>query len=48
MNDEVVIHGVFKPFTELQISVDNSIQSIPLSNEEYKRQVKFKEDNDNE
>ncbi|MBF8049246.1 MULTISPECIES: hypothetical protein [Staphylococcus] len=44
MNDEVVIHGVFKPFTELQISVDNSIQSIPLSNEEYKRQVKFKEE----
>lgn len=44
MNDEVVIHGVFKPFNELQISVDNSIQSIPLSNEEYKRQVKFKEE----
>ena len=44
MNDEVVIHGVFKPFTELQISIDNSIQSIPLSNEEYKRQVEFKED----
>ena len=44
MNDEVVIHGVFKHFTELQISVDNSIQSIPLSNEEYKRQVKFKEE----
>ncbi|WP_158260764.1 hypothetical protein [Staphylococcus haemolyticus] len=40
MSDEVVIHGVFKPHTELQISIDNSIQSVPLSDEEYKKQVK--------
>ena len=44
MSDEVVIHGMFKPQTELQISIDNSIQSIPLSDEEYERQVKFKEE----
>lgn len=44
MNDEVVIHGVFKPFTDLQISIDNSIQSVPLSDEEFERQVKFKEE----
>ena len=47
MSDEVVIHGVFKLFTELKISIDNSIQSVPLSDEEYKKQVKqytFKEE----
>ena len=50
MNDEVVLHGVFKPYTELQISIGNSIQSIPLSDEEFERQVKpymLKEDTDN-
>jgi len=47
MNDELVIHGVFKPFTDLQMTIDNSIKSVPLSDEEYEKQVKqhtFKEE----
>lgn len=47
MSDEVVIYGVFKPYTELQMSIDNSIKSVPLSDKEYEKQVKqytFKEE----
>lgn len=47
MSDEVVIHGMFKPYTELQMSIDNSIRSVPLSDKEYEKQVKqhtFKEE----
>ena len=47
MSDEVVIHGIFKPYTELQMSIDNSIRSVPLSDKEYEKQVKqytFKEE----
>ncbi|MCH4414468.1 hypothetical protein [Staphylococcus haemolyticus] len=40
MSDEVVIHGMFKPYTELQMSIDNSIKSVPLSDKEYEKQVK--------
>ncbi|MCH4482908.1 hypothetical protein MKR37_04165 [Staphylococcus haemolyticus] len=48
MSDEVVIYGMFKPYTELQMSIDNSIQSIPLSDEEFERQVKYREDINND
>ena len=46
MSDEVIIHGMFKPYTELQMSIDNSIRSVPLSDKEYEKQVKhtFKEE----
>lgn len=40
MSDEVVIYGMFKPYTELQMCIDNSIKSVPLSDKEYEKQVK--------
>lgn len=38
MTEEIEL-TVTKPLTELQISIDNSVQAIPLTNEAYKAQV---------
>lgn len=38
MKDEIEF-TVTKPLTELQLTKDSSIQAIPLSNEEYVKQL---------
>lgn len=38
MAEEIEV-TVTKPVTELQMSIDSSVQAIPLTNEAYKEQV---------
>ncbi|MEN3088221.1 MAG: hypothetical protein ABC378_00125 [Staphylococcus pseudoxylosus] len=47
MSDEIEV-TVTKPLTELQITKDSSIQSIPLSDEAYKNKLSDLEDNNND
>lgn len=48
----VVSRAAYKPYTDLQVSIDSYTQSIPLSDEEYERKVrpykKYMEDNNND
>lgn len=43
MSDEIEV-TVTKPLTELQITKDRSIQSIPLSNDAYEKELKGERD----
>ena len=42
MKDEIEF-TVTQPFTELHLTKDSSIQAIPLSNEEYVKQLEDKQ-----
>ncbi|WP_158262838.1 hypothetical protein [Staphylococcus gallinarum] len=47
MKDEIEL-TVTKPLTELQLTKDSSIQTIPLGNEAYKNKLSDLEDKQND